>query len=399
MRWLNGLKLIGPGFVIAATGLGAGDLIAATVSGAKLGTTILWAVVIGALIKLVLNEGLARWQLATQTTLLEGWIAHLPKWVNYYFLAYLFLWSFLVGAALMAACGLAANAIAPQLSINTWAAIHSLLALALVMFGRYSAFELAMKILIGLMFLTVLTAVCMMDLSDLSILKPLLIPTLPDTDRMLVLGVIGGVGGSVTLLCYGYWIKEKGWKSLEHLKLARIDLLVAYGLTAVFGVCIMLLAAKAQPETLKGAQIILALADELGKELGNVFKWVFLAGFWGAVFSSMLGVWQGVPYLFSDFVTSKQKLPQPKKTSKYYRAFLLYLAIPPFILLLFGKPVWLVLVYSMTGALFMPFLALTLLFMNNKHLPVDAKNSVISNVLMLLAVLLFCALGIEKILS
>lgn len=399
MRWLNGLHLIGPGFVIAATGLGAGDLIAATVSGAKLGTTILWAVVIGALIKLVLNEGLARWQLATQTTLLEGWLSHLPRWVNYYFLAYLFLWSFLVGAALMAACGLAANAIAPQLSINSWAVIHSLLALTLVIFGRYSFFELAMKILIALMFITVITAVGMMDFSGLSILKPLLIPSVPESNRMLVLGVIGGVGGSVTLLCYGYWIKEKGWNSLEHLKLARMDLVVAYSLTAIFGICIMLLAAKAQPETLQGTQIILALADELGNELGTTFRWIFLAGFWGAVFSSMLGVWQGVPYLFSDFMTSKKKHSDKQKETHFYRTFLLFIAIPPFGLLLFGKPVWLVLIYSVTGALFMPFLALTLLFLNNKYIPSNSKNTLVSNGLMLLAIALFCILGLEKMMS
>jgi len=53
---LNSVKSIGPGIVIAATGVGAGDLIAASVSGARFGTTILWAAVIGAII----NENLAR---------------------------------------------------------------------------------------------------------------------------------------------------------------------------------------------------------------------------------------------------------------------------------------------------------------------------------------------------
>ena len=41
------LKNIGPGLVIAATGLGAGDLIAASVAGAKFGTAILWAAILG----------------------------------------------------------------------------------------------------------------------------------------------------------------------------------------------------------------------------------------------------------------------------------------------------------------------------------------------------------------
>jgi len=80
------LRDIGPGLVIAATGLGAGDIIAASVAGAKYGTTLLWAALAGALMKFALNEGLARWQLATGTTLLEGWVQRLPRFLSLYFL-------------------------------------------------------------------------------------------------------------------------------------------------------------------------------------------------------------------------------------------------------------------------------------------------------------------------
>lgn len=117
-----GLSGIGPGIVIAATGVGAGDLIAATVSGARFGTAILWAAVTGAIIKFILNEHLARWQLATGVTLLEGWIRRLPRVVSVYFLLYLLLWSFIVAGALISATGLAAHALVPgcQWSGGAW---------------------------------------------------------------------------------------------------------------------------------------------------------------------------------------------------------------------------------------------------------------------------------------
>ena len=407
MNLSNSLKLLGPGFVIAATGLGAGDLIAATVSGAKLGTLILWSVLLGAIIKWVLNEGLARWQLVSGTSLLEGWQQHLPGWVSLYFLAFLVLWSVIISAALMAACGLAAHAILPALSINTWGLIHSLVALILVLIGRYSWFENMMKILIGMMFITVLSSVIFIDTSELPILSGLLIPRLPAGDIMLVLGVIGGVGGSVTLMCYGYWMAEKGWNRAEHISMARIDISVAYSLTALFGICIMILAAKAQPESVKGTQVLLALATELKHHMGSVFYWLFLGGFWGAVFSSMLGVWQGVPYLFADFVkhwkqpkgiTSDDCSSETKKIhdSMAYKGFLFFLALPPFALLLAGKPVWLVLVYSVTGALFMPFLAITLLYLNNLKIDSNHKNKWLSNAVIGLAVLLFLILAAFK---
>ena len=71
------LALFAPGILLAATGVGAGDLLTSTLAGSEAGLVVIWAVVVGAFLKWVLAEGLARWQLATGTTLLEGWIAHL----------------------------------------------------------------------------------------------------------------------------------------------------------------------------------------------------------------------------------------------------------------------------------------------------------------------------------
>ena len=400
MKLFKNLTLIGPGFVVAATGLGAGDLVAAAVSGASLGGQIIWAVVFGALIKLALNEGLARWQLSSDKSILQGWQENLPRWVNAYFLIYLLLWGFLVGAALMAACGLAANALLPQLSINNWAVLHSLLAVLLVLFGRYSMFETAMKVLILLMFITVMAALASLDLSGINLKQNLFIDDTTQSHGNMVLAVIGGVGGSVTLLCYGYWMREKGWHSSAALPLARIDLMVAYTITALFGIGIMLLAAKAAPTTINGSQILVAMADELGRALSPIFRELFLLGVWAAVFSSMLGVWQGVPYLFADIMASRKKaeqLPEVINQNNWaYRGFLLYLALPPMLLLLLGKPIWLVMLYAVTGAFFMPFLALTLLYLNNRIIAKTHRFGIASNTLIVLALLVFAALSVQS---
>src|ERR671914_396979 len=99
------LKLAGPGLVVAATGIGSGDVVSATVGGASYGVVLLWAVAVGAFFKYVLNEGIARWQLATGTTVLEGWAEHLPAWVKVYFGIYLVFWTVAVSAALTNATG------------------------------------------------------------------------------------------------------------------------------------------------------------------------------------------------------------------------------------------------------------------------------------------------------
>ena len=68
----NLLKLAGPGLIVAAAGIGSGDVVSATVGGAKYGVVLLWGVALGAFFKFVLTEGIARWQLATGTTVVEG---------------------------------------------------------------------------------------------------------------------------------------------------------------------------------------------------------------------------------------------------------------------------------------------------------------------------------------
>jgi len=395
------LRELGPGIVIAATGLGAGDLIAASVAGAKYGIAILWAAAVGAVLKFTLNEGLARWQLATGTTLLEGWVRRLPRFWSVYFFVYLLLWSFIVAGALMSATGLAVHALAPAISVEAGGAVQSLLAALLVLFGRYRLLEAMMKFFIALMFAVVLYCAVALQPDWGSVLGAIVVPRLPEGSVFFLLGVIGGVGGSVTLLSYGYWIRERGWSGSARLRQVRVDLLLAYGLTGLFGIAIMIISAGVSPGVLHGSEMVLAVATRMGVTVGDAGKWCFLIGFWGAVFSSMLGVWQGVPYLFADFVhewrnTEGEKIIDTRSAA--YRAYLAFLAIPPMILLWAGKPVWVVLIYSVAGAAFMPLLAGLLLYMNGvRDWLGPLRNRWFVNLALLAALALFAALFIQEL--
>jgi hypothetical protein len=84
----------------------------------------------------------------------------------------------------------------------------------------------------------------------------------------------------------------------------------------------------------------------------------------------MLGVWQGVPYLFADFVGLLRRLPSSQARrlvqtrSPWYRGFLAFLALAPLVPILPDRPVGIITVYAVMSALFMPFLAGTLLMLN-----------------------------------
>ena len=400
---LQRLRNIGPGIVIAATGLGAGDLIAASVAGAKYGTALLWAAVVGAVMKFAQNEGLARWQLATGTTLLEGWVHRMPRIISIYFFIYLLLWTFVVAGALIAATGLAAHAIYPGLSVAQWGSTHSLLALLLVLAGRYALLEAVMKLFIALMLLVVIICAVLVLPEAGDITGGILIPSIPDGSILFIFGIIGGVGGSVTLLCYGYWIRERDWKEPAHMAQSRVDLAAAYILTGLFGIAIMIIAAGVNPEVITGEKMALSVAQHLETIVGPVGMWCFLIGFWSAVFSSMLGVWQGVPYIFSDFVDQYVRRPDtPTRVntrSMAYRGYLLYIALPPMLLLqVVDGPVWMVIFYSVAGAFFMPLLAGLLLYMNNRRDWVQGlRNGPMANILLLVSLLVFGLLLAEKL--
>ena len=96
MPLLQRLRTLGPGLILAAAGIGAGDVVVASVTGIKFGPTLLWAIAVTAALKFVLTEGLARWQLATGETVTRAWVTRFPRWVSILFAAYLLFWTFLL---------------------------------------------------------------------------------------------------------------------------------------------------------------------------------------------------------------------------------------------------------------------------------------------------------------
>ncbi len=402
-------KNLGPGLIVAATGLGAGDIVAAAVAGAQYGTTMVWVALAGCLLKFCLNEGIGRWQLVTGTTLLEGWITHLPKFVTGYFFVYLLLWSFMVSAAMMAATGLGTYALWPILSVQQWGALFSIVTLAIVWSGKWTLFEGLMKFCIALMFVTVLACAALVIPNAPGLLADAFRPSIPEGSVGTVVSVMGGVGGSVTIMSYGYWIREAGWKGSGMLKTMRWDLGVSYALTALFAVCVVVLGAGVKPEVIQGNGMAVAFAEQLVPYTGQVGKWLFLLGFWGAVWSSMLGVWHGVPYLFANFVAqirgqtpNSGELPAGLENSDgvrglspnlvrtpAYRGFLLYMALIPMVLLVFRAPVQVVRLYTIAGAMFIPLLAVLLLYLNRPKWLGEQANGLVMQVCLGLCLALF----------
>ncbi|MFJ9081158.1 Nramp family divalent metal transporter [Streptomyces sp. NPDC102384] len=409
-------KYIGPGIVVAATGVGAGDLVATLIAGSNFGYTLLWAAVLGCVVKISLAEAAGRWHLATGRTLFDGW-SSLGKWTTYFFVIYVVIWGFVYGAAAMSSSGLPLQALFPDVfpadwSIKPWAILSGVVGLVFVWLNKYSVFEKVMTVLVGVMFVvTVYLAIRVTP--HLGDAFAGLLPVLPDEKDSILntLGLIGGVGGTITLAAYGYWVNAKGWTNSSWMKVMRLDNRVAYITTGIFVVAMLFVGAEllhaSHTAIAEGDKGLVDLSKILEAQYGAATAKMFLIGFFATSFTSLIGVWHGVSLMFADFVeryrlsrvvTGEEVASGDREKGWPFRGFLLWMTFPPIILLFQGQPFRLVIIYGVLGAAFMPFLALTLVWLlNSSRTPASWRNGWLSNSMLTIAGLLFVVLCAKQI--
>ncbi|WP_165069044.1 Nramp family divalent metal transporter [Marisediminicola senii] len=399
-------RIIGPGLIVAATGIGAGDLVATLVAGSRYGYLLLWAAVIGCVIKIFLVEGAGRYSLSTGRTIFQGWRS-LGRWTTWYFGPYILIWGFVYGAAAMSSSALPLVALFPGVDLKVYAIAIGVIGAIIVWFGNYSLFEKVIAVLVGIMFITVVGA-AIVTLPNIPDMLSGLAPVVPDGGLVYTLGLAGGVGGTITLAAYGYWLREKGWAGGSWMKVMRLDNAVAYIVSGIFVVAMLIVGAEllysANIALATGDQALVQLADILAERYGTFMSYFFLIGFFATSFSSVLGVWNGVSLMFADFWGEMRKLPTDDPRRKlggtYYRFYILWLTVPSTALLFLDQPVGLIVAYGVLGALFMPFLSFTLLWLlNTDRTPAEWRNKLWSNIVLGVCTVLFVVLGANQLIT
>lgn len=395
-----------PGLLMAMTGVGVGDLATAGFTGAQLGTTVLWAVVLGGFFKFILTEGIARWQLASNTSIIQGAIQHLRKPFIIFMLLYFVPWCWFVGGALINAAGVAGKELLLLLGFEVNKAeagiAHSLLALALLALGQQVLFNRVMSILAVVLFTTVISCVLFVPVQPMAIISGLFIPQLPTQPGALswTLALMGGVGGTLTIICYGYWLADSQRTGLQGLKTSRWDIAISYCLTCLFGIAMVIIGSVAVQQG-KGLSLLLSISQYFTQQINPLMGILFLVGAWAAIFSSLLGVWQAVPLIYADAVHSFKgtKISLKELPNSFsYKLWLALLAVVPMLSLEIPfKEIQKL--YSVVGAFFMPILALTLLWLNNQKVSSGFKNNALTNIALVLVFIFFVSATLYKYLA
>jgi Mn2+/Fe2+ NRAMP family transporter len=394
---------------MATSGIGASDIITATVGGATHGLALLWALALGAFFKFVLSEGLARWQLATGSTALEGWARHLPRWVMMLFAGYLVLWAVAVSGALISGCGLAIENITGGAVPRTWGGLaQAVAAFALIWSAHAGGLACVMKPLIVVMFVSIVACAGLTFREPMAVLRGLFVPAIPSGGGTYVLSLIGGIGGSLTLLSYNYLLRDEGKVDPRNLRAVRLDLATAYLFTAIFGLSVMLIANRvfhSAGVAITDREAVSRMAGALAALTGSAGFYIYSIGFWAAVLASLVGVWQTIPSVFADCYSLLRRMPPDQRNAATqlgappYRTALLFMALASVPFAFLGRPLLIVIAFTVLGSLFIPFLAATLLYLNNRvAFPAPLRrNRLATDIVLGIIVILFLVVGAVEI--
>ena len=163
-------------------------------------------------------------------------------------------------------------------------------------------------------------------------------------------------------------------------------------MTILFGLAMVIIGSTIEIEG-RGANLLITLAESLEKPLGIWGRWLFLIGAFSAIFSSLLGVWQAVPYLLADiwslFIKRTNSISSKNITKSIpYRTYLFGIAFVPMLgLLMSFKEVQKL--YAVIGATFIPILAIALLILNGKRAWMGKFTNRPLTIIMLVATLVF----------
>jgi Mn2+/Fe2+ NRAMP family transporter len=408
--WRGRLSYLGPGLVLAAASVGAGDMIT-SISGASLyGMGLLWVAALGLLIKFGVTEAVGRHYIASGTTIVAG-ARTVASWLPHLLFVFFLVVALVYGAGLSSVAALALSTLLPTIPVIPASIAIATLAAAIVLYGRYNAFEQTMKwfILVKFGLMVTLAGITLAHLDDWGGFLQSLRPTFPSGSLIDVVGLIGGVGGTAGIAAYGYWVREKKWNTRDWVPIMRLDAATSYAIVFVFVIATTIVGTGlvyGAGRSIKGADGLAALAEPLGADLGSATRVLFLATFFMVVIAALVGGFNGLAYLLSDSLRTIRQVPEDAadayvtEKSWVFRGFVLLCLTSSIVVVFTGRPVALVLVYAAVGSLVLPILSATLLvLLNRKNVTASLRNGLASNAILTTALAMFVVLAAVQIME
>lgn len=321
-------KFLGPGFILSASIVGSGELIATTVLGAKAGFIALWIIVVSCLAKVAVQLEFGKHAVLTGERCIQAF-SFLPgpkKWAVWTLLV-------LIGLKIVQLGGMLGGTVVilhmlfPTIPITVWAIVTALVTSVMIYNGKYGLIEKFSLFMIAMFTLLTLASLISVQFTEysFSLIEVFKLQQFGLSGELITyaIGAFGITGvASDEIIAYNYWCLEKGyaaytgprkdtdeWRKRANgwIKVMFLDATVAMIIYTIVTVAFYLLGASVlhqRGEVPNGNGVIETLALIYTQSLGPGIKTAYLVGAFFVLFSSLfatLGAWTRIfPDIFGE---------------------------------------------------------------------------------------------------
>ena len=309
--FLARLRFLGPGFILVAGVVGAGEIILTTTMGAVVGFTLFWWLILSCWCKSIVQVELARYTIATGEPVMTAF-SRLPgripvpggglPWFPALQLI-LVIPTLIRSAGIYGAAGLALSMLAPFLPPIAWTFALTVIAALLTLSGKYAYLERALTVLVVGFTATTIVSAGWMQSTEYAVswnqLREGFQFDFPLSATAIALAVFSATGvNGVEVMNYTYWCVEKGYARFTGpIEPGREWAARAKGWIKVMqadaAVTLIMLTIATIPFYLLGASVLHAQgAVPDGKETINIIS---------SIYTETLGPWASDIFLIGAF--------------------------------------------------------------------------------------------------
>jgi len=318
------LAFLGPGFILSASIVGSGELIATTILGARAGFIAFWVIILSCIIKVSIQLEFGRTAILNGESPMKLFSAFpgKGKWAVWVVFLLTLLKVIQIGG-MLGGSALVLYLLFPGIPVSLYVLFIGFVVAILIYKNYYRLIERSSLVMVALF--TVFTLVSLVSVAftpyhfSLSDVIDGLKLHLPPGALVFAIGAFGITGvASDEIIAYNYWCIEKGyaaytgpyentaeWRSRAEgwIRVMRMDALFAMIIYTSVTAAFYLLGASILHNSTNipdGIQLVSMLADIYTKTLGDGVKIFYLVGAFFVLFSSVFATLAYWTRLFSD---------------------------------------------------------------------------------------------------
>lgn len=425
------LRQLGPGFILSASIVGSGELIATTVLGAQAGFVTLWVIVVSCLVKVLVQLEFGKHAIHSGETTFAA-MNQLPgprlfkgSWATWAWLLMMIIKPLQVGG-IIGGVGIVLNLIFPAVSVFAWVALTAPAVSLLVFRGRYQLVEKLSLAFIA--FFAAFTVACVFAVQTtdfaftwgeigegMSFWKGI-----PPEYLVVAIAAFGitGVGGD-EIMAYNYWLLEKGyaaktgpredtpeWRARARgwIRVMYWDAFLSMVVYTLMTVAFYLLGAAVlnrQGLVPQGFETVTTLSRMYTDSVGPWAENAFLLGAFFVLFSTLFSALAAWSRLFSDAFAAVGLFDYSDARARG-RAIAIFAFFFPalwaFLFFRFADPVWMVLAGGAITAAILLLVVVAALHFRYRRLPAELRPSRLYDAafwISLLSIALLAALAVR----